>query len=281
MTRFTPTPAPTDKSLFYAAILVSLALHLLLLLSLARNGLPHIPQWTPHALKVVLQHTQPAAKPPDTTTRLAQHDTEAGKAAVSTKAAQIAAPTSTTGNTAAAANTKQDTAQNATPPVLTREHSTHAIAERPPNAETPRSPQDWLNQARQLAPANNHAAGEAQDKAKAVYGVNATGVSWARYVEDWRLKIERIGKLNYPAEARNQNIYGSLELAVVINADGSLQDIRIRRSSGQPILDQAAEKIVRLAAPYPPFPPTLAAEFRSLEVVRKWSFSSANQLSTN
>ena len=164
--------------------------------------------------------------------------------------------------------------------MLSREQSSYTTPPPAPEA-APRSAQDWLSQARQLGSSANAAGGEAQDKAKAVFGVSATGVSWARYVEDWRLKIERIGKRNYPAEARAQNLYGSLELAVVIRADGALQEVRLLRSSGHAVLDQAAQNIVRMAAPYAPFPPTLAAEFRSLEVVRKWSFTTANQLSAN
>lgn len=277
MTRFTPTPAPPDKSLFHAAILVSLALHLLLLLALGRHGLPRIPPWQPAALQVSLLATPPASAPPPLATQLAQHDSLAGSAAPAAKPAPAAvapAAASVRATPAPAAPRAESTA------VLSREQSAYTTP--PPAPETaPRSAQDWLSQARQLGSSTNAAGGEAQDKARAVFGVSATGVSWARYVEDWRLKIERIGKRNYPAEARAQNLYGSLELAVVIGADGALQEVRLLRSSGHAVLDQAAQDIVRMAAPYAPFPPTLAAEFRSLEVVRKWSFTTANQLSAN
>ncbi|MFD2447652.1 energy transducer TonB [Vogesella fluminis] len=277
MTRFTPTPAPPDKSLFHAAILVSLALHLLLLLALGRHGLPRIPPWQPAALQVSLLATPPASAPPPLATQLAQHDSLAGSAAPAAKPAPAAvapAAASVRATPAPAAPRAESTA------VLSREQSAYTTP--PPAPETaPRSAQDWLSQARQLGSSANAAGGEAQDKARAVFGVSATGVSWARYVEDWRLKIERIGKRNYPAEARAQNLYGNLELTVVIRADGALQEVRLLRSSGHPVLDQAAQDIVRMAAPYAPFPPTLAAEFRSLEVVRKWSFTTANQLSAN
>lgn len=279
MTRFTPTPAPPDKSLFHAAILVSLALHLLLLLALGQHGLPRIPPWQPAALQVSLLTTPPASTPPPLATQLAQHDSLAGSAAPAAKPAPAAVATSPAATSvrttpAPAAPKAESTA------VLSREQSGYTTPPPAPEA-APRSAQDWLSQARQLGSSANAAGGEAQDKAKAVFGVSATGVSWARYVEDWRLKIERIGKRNYPAEARAQNLYGSLELAVVIRADGALQEVRLLRSSGHAVLDQAAQNIVRMAAPYAPFPPTLAAEFRSLEVVRKWSFTTANQLSAN
>ncbi|MDC7700987.1 energy transducer TonB [Vogesella indigofera] len=279
MTRFTPTPAPPDKSLFHAAILVSLALHLLLLLAVGRHGLPRIPSWQPAALQVTLLATPPASSAPPLATQLAQHDSLAGSAAPAAKPAPAAVAITTTATrvraTSAPAAPKAESAA-----VLSREQSAYTTPPTAPEA-APRSAQDWLSQARQLGSSANAVGGEAQDKAKAVFGVSATGVSWARYVEDWRLKIERIGKRNYPAEARAQNLYGSLELAVVIRADGALQEVRLLRSSGHAVLDQAAQNIVRMAAPYAPFPPTLAADFRSLEVVRKWSFTTANQLSAN
>ncbi|MEQ6291048.1 TonB family protein [Vogesella sp. GCM10023246] len=106
----------------------------------------------------------------------------------------------------------------------------------------------------------------------------AVGVSWASYVEDWRHRVEDIGNRNYPPEARQQNLFGSLELLVTIRADGALLDVRVLRSSGTAVLDEAALRIVRQAAPYPPFPSTLAAEYGSLQVVRKWTFTTANQL---
>ncbi|PFN94356.1 energy transducer TonB, partial [Bacillus sp. AFS076308] len=71
--------------------------------------------------------------------------------------------------------------------------------------------------------------------------------------DEWRKKAERIGNLNYPDEARRQQIYGNLRLMVSINRDGSLYEVLVLESSGQPLLDQAAQRIVRLAAPFAPF----------------------------
>ncbi len=66
-------------------------------------------------------------------------------------------------------------------------------------------------------------------------------------------EVERIGNLNYPDEARRKQIYGNLRLMVSINRDGSLYEVLVLESSGQPLLDQAAQRIVRLAAPFAPF----------------------------
>ena len=101
----------------------------------------------------------------------------------------------------------------------------------------------------------------------------------AWYKDEWRKKVERVGNLNYPAEARHKKIYGSLRLMVSINRDGTLNEVLILQSSGQPILDQAALRIVRLAAPYSPFTGDLN-EFDRLEIIRTWRFDRGDQLSS-
>ena len=101
----------------------------------------------------------------------------------------------------------------------------------------------------------------------------------AWYKEEWRKKIERIGNLNYPDEARRQRIYGSLRLLVSINRDGTLYEVQVLESSGQETLDQAALRIVRLAAPFAPFNKDLA-EFDRLEIIRTWRFERGDRLSS-
>ncbi|BCJ09302.1 MULTISPECIES: energy transducer TonB [unclassified Pseudomonas] len=102
----------------------------------------------------------------------------------------------------------------------------------------------------------------------------------AWYKEEWRKKVERIGNLNYPEEARRQQMYGSLRMMVSINRDGSLYEVLVLESSGQPVLDQAAQRIVRLAAPFAPFTGDLA-EFDRLEIIRTWRFARGDKLSSN
>jgi len=95
---------------------------------------------------------------------------------------------------------------------------------------------------------------------------------FARYFEQWRTRVEKIGNENYPEEARGR-IYGSLQMTVVIDRTGALIDAVIERSSGSPILDRAARRIVKLAAPYPPFPPEIARDTDVLEITRTWMFT--------
>lgn len=95
---------------------------------------------------------------------------------------------------------------------------------------------------------------------------------YAAYMEAWRSKVERVGNLNYPDQARKQNLSGSLVLDVALNHDGSINEITIRRSSGEKILDGAAIRIVELAAPYAPFPQHIKDETDILHIMRTWQF---------
>jgi protein TonB len=95
---------------------------------------------------------------------------------------------------------------------------------------------------------------------------------YARYVEDWRAWVERIGNEHYPDEARGR-IYGALRMTVVIGADGRLVHSVIEQPSGSAVLDRAARHIVKLSAPFPPFPPEIARDTDVLEITRTWIFT--------
>jgi len=101
---------------------------------------------------------------------------------------------------------------------------------------------------------------------------------YARYFEDWRARVEKIGNENYPPEARGR-YYGSLRMTVAIRKDGSVADTILEKSSGSPVLDRAARRIVMQAAPYSPFPPDIAKDTDILEITRTWIFTN-DQLAT-
>ena len=109
-------------------------------------------------------------------------------------------------------------------------------------------------------------------------GARAEEYRFARYVEDWRLKIERIGNLNYPQAARELKLYGNLLLTVSIRADGSVESVQVNRSSGQRVLDAAAVHIVEMSAPFAPFPPDVKRDTDILHITRTWSFTKGDQL---
>lgn len=111
-------------------------------------------------------------------------------------------------------------------------------------------------------------------------GARTQEYQYAQYIEDWRIKVERIGNLNYPAQARQQRIFGKLQLTVNIRADGSLESVEVTKSSGQRILDAAAVRIVKLSAPFAKFPEEMRKDTDILGIVRTWSFTSNDQLQT-
>lgn len=113
---------------------------------------------------------------------------------------------------------------------------------------------------------------------RAFVGANVREYAFARYVEDWVAKVERVGNVNYPEAARRQGIYGSLKLTVSIFANGRIETVEVDRSSGSKILDAAAIRIVELAAPYAPFPDDMRQKADILSITRTWTFTRSDQL---
>ena len=114
-----------------------------------------------------------------------------------------------------------------------------------------------------------------------VRGANAREYRFASYLDAWRAKVERIGNINYPEEAIRQNLTGRLLMDVAINPDGSLNSVRVLRSSGLTVLDNAAKRIVKLAAPYPPLSKDILKDTDVLHIPRVWQFKSGSGLSTS
>jgi len=112
-------------------------------------------------------------------------------------------------------------------------------------------------------------------------GARTQEYRFATYVEAWRQKVERVGNLNYPEAAREQKIYGQLRMTVSIKADGSLEKIEINQSSGHQVLDNAARRIVELAAPYSPFPEDIRKDTDILSITRTWTFTRQDSLASD
>lgn len=101
----------------------------------------------------------------------------------------------------------------------------------------------------------------------------------AQYIHDWTSKVQRIGNLNYPDEARRQNLSGRLTLDVLMDSSGKVLEINLVRSSGHAALDDAARRIVRMSSPFPPFPPAMREKYDRYHIRRTWEFASnATQL---
>jgi protein TonB len=94
----------------------------------------------------------------------------------------------------------------------------------------------------------------------------------ALYLHNWRTKVEAIGNLHYPNKAKQTNLFGKLRMVVSLLPNGDVYQVKILQSSGHKILDQAALKIVHLAAPYDPFPQKMQRSVDVLEIIRTWRF---------
>ena len=108
-----------------------------------------------------------------------------------------------------------------------------------------------------------------QPRIKRLTSVSTKTADEAAYLNMWRRKVERIGNANYP----DSGVFGDLRMLVVLNYDGQLRDIRILQSSGYKVLDEAALRIVRIAAPFQDFPVEMRKKYDQLEIIRTWKFS--------
>ncbi|TCW32757.1 protein TonB [Gulbenkiania mobilis] len=181
-----------------------------------------------------------------------------------------------------AAPVPETPAPAATPPKVMRDPARpdRRLAEAPTPKGAPVTASTLLAQAATLA---REGGTDMQDNSlesgprTAVYGVSARGAVWAQYVQDWILKVERIGTLNYPEEARTTP--GGPVLRVVVGRNGSLQKVAVVRTSGNPAVDEAARRIVRMAAPFPPLPASVAAEYGALVIEKRWMFTTDSRMS--
>lgn len=100
---------------------------------------------------------------------------------------------------------------------------------------------------------------------------NTKEYAYAAYMRGWVDRVERVGNLNYPNEARRRGMHGDVLMTVTLNRDGSVKGIEVVKSSGQALLDAAAQRIVRLAAPFPALPVD-KEHIDELNITRTWQF---------
>ncbi len=168
----------------------------------------------------------------------------------------------------------------ATPPIATREAPRQPLAEEAAPQVAGRDLRELALAAMKLQAQIDKRHEEYQKRPRKQFiGANASEYRFAQYEDDWRNKVERVGTLNYPAEARGK-MYGSLRLEVTIKPDGSVESVRLDRSSGLKVLDDAAFRIVRMAAPYGEFPPDIRKDTDLLVITRTWFFGKGDEVWT-
>jgi periplasmic protein TonB len=158
------------------------------------------------------------------------------------------------------------------------------LNQQPSGSPTSMSPTELLQQSMEIRRleaelAKEHEAYQQRPK-RAFVGGRTTEYRFAKFVDNWRLKIERVGNLNYPEDAKRTGARGDLQLTVAIKANGDVESITVNRSSGSKILDQAAKRIVMLSAPFDKFPASFSNDTDILHITRTWIFGRGDTLTS-
>ena len=200
------------------------------------------------------------------------------------------------GNTTEKVQPQQETVEQAPPPappqestpeptkVLTVDNSSEKVREpekpKPDEQTKTTSAAELINRSMEMLTLNQQINQKLQAYSSApkskFISARTKEYKYASYMRDWVAKVERVGELNYPDEARRQNLSGKLIVQVAVYPDGSVREITIRQPSGYKILDDAAVRIVKLAAPFAPFPDDIKRETDVLYITRTWVFTSGN-----
>ena len=274
---------------FRNAVLLALAVHAALILSVSFNASNATPYKTPQ-IEVTLA-SQPSATAPDQARQIAQANQEgSGDESeinqISTRnnlqtntpfvqQAQLQAPQKQVAQQRTAVATTAMARRSVTTDQMDDEQQENKLEGVNPEIE-----QLSLEVASLQAELDDETRTSAdQPRVRRLTAASAKQSVDAAYLLDWRRRLEAVGNQYYPEASIRYGMYGDLRMLVVIRQDGSLEDIQVLSSSGYAVLDEAAIKIVRMAAPYSPFPPELKATTDKLEIVRTWHFQE-NQLSS-
>ena len=237
-------------------------------------------------LKVVLVNSKSNSRPLDADA-LAQANLDGGGNVMEDRQAKTSLPTLSDDKqfSPEQAVKRQGSMDNATRRVLTQQTNDRRL----PQAEvvkqptpTPVSGEDLVARSLEIARleaqiSKNTEAYQKMPRRKFI-GARTQEYRFAQYIEDWRIKVERVGNLNYPAQARRDQVFGKLTLSVSIRADGSLEKVEVDRPSGKPLLDAAAVHIVRLSAPFSPLSSEIRKDTDILTITRTWMFTSSDKL---
>jgi protein TonB len=271
------------------ALVASIAFHLVLIIGVGfRIAMPRAFDAPHNVMDVVLVNSKSANRP-DKADALAQANLDGGGNTDEKRRAASPFPTVEERDPSRemkAAEARRRQLEAEAQELMTRLKSKSQVAEPVPQA--PAAPQadteakDLVQKSLEIARLEaqirrDYQAYQERPKRKFV-GARAQEYRFAQYVDNWRLKIERIGNLNYPSEAKTRKLYGSLQLTVAIKADGEVETVEINRSSGHKVLDQAAIRIVRLASPFDKFPSDIRIDTDILHITRTWTFTRTDQV---
>lgn len=275
----------------WLALLLSCLLHVLVIGGVRFTLKPHPPAPNTPPLQVVLVNSKSLTRPLNATA-LAQANLDGGGNTEADRHAQSPLPSqSLAAEESLQAKTEEVKALEARARQLMSQirHNQVQAPKTPPGSQAPdaqgeaarpQSAAHQLDTARlQARVARDWDQYEKRPKRRFI-GARTQEYRFARYVEQWRTRVERIGNQHYPAEARARSLHGQLQLTVSIRANGAIESVALDRSSGNRILDQAALRIVRMAAPFAPLPPEIRKDTDILSITRTWSFTRDDRLSS-
>jgi protein TonB len=270
------------------ALAASVIFHAILIVGVSFK-LPDPSRFAQQPLEVTLVNARSQAKPLKADT-LAQANLDGGGNTDAKRRARSPLPVPREAKEAAdlaMAKKRVELLEREAKQLMTQAKSKTAVASVPETPQLKEEPQaapsavDIMNRSLEIARLEASIAREwesyQQRPRRRFIGARTQEFRFARYIEDWRTKVERVGETNYPQAARDQRIYGSLVVTVSIKADGSLDRVDINRSSGQRILDAAALRIVQLAAPFAAFPADIAKDTDIISITRTWLFTRSDQ----
>ncbi|MEZ2416768.1 energy transducer TonB [Luteibacter sp. RCC_6_2] len=282
------TTRTTGADLFGATLLFSLLLHGVVILGItfeAEKPKPSVPTLDVTLVDVANQEA------PDKADFLAQANNSGGgdrdKAARPSERASGPLPTRNPGDAAEPTEARAPTPREATPDQLltTSGETAFAVDTKHEQTEQKERPlpvsddevQRKLEMAKLAAEVRDQSQAYAKRPKKKFISSNTREYVYAAYMKGWVGRVERVGNLNYPDEARRQGLHGELVLTVGLNRDGSIKSMDVIKSSGQKLLDDAAQRIVRLAAPFPALPSD-KTRVDELYITRTWQFLPGNVL---
>jgi|YNPNPStandDraft_1061719.scaffolds.fasta_scaffold07918_5 protein TonB len=99
----------------------------------------------------------------------------------------------------------------------------------------------------------------------------------AAFTSEIRRRIEE--NRSYPVWARKNNVQGVAVVRFTLTPNGRIRDIDLARSSGSPLLDEAAKEAVLRGEPYPSFPSWLTASHLALTQPIRFSLEASSDRS--
>jgi protein TonB len=271
------------------AVIASIAFHALLIVGLGFK-LVNLSEFdAPHNLMDVVLVNSKSPSKPDKADALAQANLDGGgntDQKLRAKSPFPAVDPKDPSPELRAAEARMKQLESEAKELMTRMKSKAAVAQleqpSPDPAKSDAEARDLVDKSAEIARleaqiAREHQAYQERPKRKFI-GARTSEYRFAQYIDTLRQRIERIGTLNYPEEAKARKIYASLQLTVAIKSDGEVESVEINRSSGHKFLDQAAIRIVRLSAPFERFPDNIRKDTDILHVTRTWMFTKSDQV---